>query len=90
MRKREYAQTALRNLQKLGINPLNISIRNNTIQGNLINLIDVYIEANPYELIKKSEGHTLTIKSVTPMKAQQVLAVEDGSFGIKEDDECPF
>lgn len=90
MRKREYAQVALRNLQKLGINPLNISIRNNTIQGNLKNLIDVYIEANPYELIKKSKEHVLTIESVTPMKAQQILAVEDGSTGIKEDDECPF
>lgn len=48
MRKREYAQVALRNLQKLGINPLNISTHNKMIQGSLINLVEVYTKASPY------------------------------------------
>jgi hypothetical protein len=52
LRKRAYALEALRNLQKLGINPINISVRKRVMSGSLPNLIEVYQEAvgmNPPE-----------------------------------------
>lgn len=45
MRKRAYALEALRNLQELGINPVNISVRKRLVSGSLPNLIEVYQEA---------------------------------------------
>lgn len=52
LRNRAYALEALRNLQKLGINPINISVRKRVMSGSLPNLIEVYQEAvgmNPPE-----------------------------------------
>lgn len=45
IRKRAYALEALRNLQELGINPVNISVRKRIMSGSLPNLIEVYREA---------------------------------------------
>lgn len=75
MRKRQYAQEALRNLQELGINPVNISVRKNIMSGSLPNLIEVYQEAtgkSPTSKIKP-EGMKKRTKAKEP--EQQIVSV---------------
>jgi hypothetical protein len=74
--KREYAQTALRNLQKLGINPMNLSIRNDKVSGKLRSLIDIYADINPYQVITDT---TIGLE----FNGEAVVDISDG-------EECPF
>lgn len=94
MRKREYAQVALRNLQKLGINPLNISTHNKMVQGSLMNLVDVYTEANPYELIKKVVQKPITKEAVMPVPIGPVQTMikehEEILWNFSVGEEPPF
>ena len=80
MRKRVYALEALRNLQELGINPVNISVRKRLVSGSLPNLIEVYQEA-----VGKSP--TLKAKPET-MKKQQPK--EKFSQELGDGEEAPF
>lgn len=83
MRKRPYAQEALRNLQKLGINPVNISVRKSVMSGSLPNLIEVYQEA---------VGKTSTPKRKTKRKKKppENKWEQELSLVLGDGEEAPF